>query len=732
MPPGRQPAKINFMILLSSLDFTLPLTNPVIIFSIMLFIILFAPILLNKIKVPHIIGLIVAGIIIGPYGLGLLNRDSSIVLFGTVGLLYIMFLAGLEIDLAEFKKNSRKIAVFGLTTFALPFIFGTIASYYVLHYSFLSSMMIASMFSTHTLVSYPIAGKYGVARSRAVALTVGGTMITDILALLILAAISGMTKEEASSVFWVKLGVSCIVFVAVIFFLFPLIIRWFFKRFEDSVSQYIFVLATVFLASFLAEAAGIEAIIGAFFSGLVLNRFVPHQSALMNRINFVGNAIFIPFFLIGVGMLVDVRVILKGWEALKVAGVITVVAIVTKYLAAWITQKVFRMSAAEGNMIFGLSTSHAAATLAIILVGYNIIIGETVTGEPIRLLNEDVLNGTILLILVSCGVSSFVVERASRKLATETEEAYEYGDDASYERILVSLVNMDMVIPMVDLGLMLRPHKSKESIYALQIVDDAHARESNALNKKIMDRAVTHGSATENVVTPIIRHDANIGNGIIYTIREQNITDVLIGLHQNADQKVFFGPTAENILKRIWKTIYIYKPLQPFNTLKRIVVAVPEKAETEPGFIHWYEKIMTLAKASAMPVVFYGNDIALREIQLLANQHHSQVQIQFSNFSHWDDFLIFSKELKPNDLFVIIAARKGTNSYHSYFNKLPHYLINYFKENSFILLFPEQLETGINMENIGQADGAFIETLTEKIGAIGNARKIFKKIFRDK
>ncbi|MBS1590373.1 MAG: cation:proton antiporter, partial [Bacteroidetes bacterium] len=405
------------MLLLNSLDFSLPLTNPVIIFSIVLFIILFAPIVLNKVKVPHIIGLIVAGIVIGPHGLNLLTRDSSIVLFGTVGLLYIMFLAGLEIDLAEFKKNSKKIIVFGLATFTLPFVFGTLLSHYFLGFSFLSSMLLASMFSTHTLVSYPIVGKYGVVRNMAVTLTVGGTMITDIFALIILAVIAGLTKEESSSVFWIQLGVSCIAFVGIIFFLFPPLIQWFFKKFEDSVSQYVFVLATVFLSAFLAEAAGLEAIIGAFFSGLVLNKFVPHQSALMNRINFVGNAIFIPFFLIGVGMLVDVQVITKGWNALKVASLIISVAIATKFLAAWLTQKLFGMSINQRNIIFGLSTSHAAATLAIILVGYNIIIGETATGEPIRLLNEDVLNGTILLILVSCAVGSFVVEKAASKIA---------------------------------------------------------------------------------------------------------------------------------------------------------------------------------------------------------------------------------------------------------------------------------------------------------------------------
>jgi Kef-type K+ transport systems, membrane components len=347
--------------LLSSLDLSLPLTNPVIIFALVLFIILFAPILFSKIKVPHIIGLIIAGVLVGPHGLNLLRRDTSIVLFGTVGLLYIMFLAGLEIDLAEFKKNKKKILVFGLITFLLPFIFGTLASYYILGYSLLSSMLLASMFSSHTLVAYPIASKYGVIRNRAVAMAVGGTMVTDTGALLILAAITGMAKEQVSSAFWVQLGLSAVIFVCIVLFLFPIIIRWFFKEFEDSVSQYIFVLGMVFLASFLAEAAGIEAIIGAFFSGLVLNRFVPHTSALMNRINFVGNAIFIPFFLISVGMLVDVKVLVKGWGALKVATVIIFTAVITKQLAAWITQKIFKLTPSEGKMLFGLSTSHAAA-----------------------------------------------------------------------------------------------------------------------------------------------------------------------------------------------------------------------------------------------------------------------------------------------------------------------------------------------------------------------------------
>jgi len=721
------------MVLLTSLDFSLPLTNPVIIFSIVLFIILFAPLLLNKIKVPHIIGLILSGVIIGPYGFNLLNRDSSIVLFGTVGLLYIMFLAGLEVDIAEFKRNKSKVLFFGIITFLLPMVFGTLAGYYVLGYGLLSSILLASMFATHTLVSYPIASKYGITQNKSVLLSVGGTMITDILALLILVAVVGMTKEETDSAFWIQLSFSIIIFTCIVFFLFPFIIRWFFKKFDDSVSQYIFVLAMVFLASFLAEAAGMEAIIGALFSGFVLNKFIPHQSALMNRINFVGNALFIPFFLISVGMLVDVSVLIKGWGALKVASVLIIVAIVTKYFAAWITRKTFGLTKDEGDMIFGLSTARAAATLAIVLVGYNLIIGETLNGEPIRLLNEDVLNGTILLILISCTVSSFVVEKAAGRIALTAENTKEeLNDNDNEEKILVSLLNTEMVVPMVDLALILKPKKRKDAVYALQVVDDAHAEDGNAKSKKILNKAVEHGAATENEITPITRHDANIANGIIYTIKEQNITDALIGLHHHADKKTFFGPTVEKILKRVWKTVYVYKPLQPFNTLQRTLVVVPENAEKEPGFIHWFEKLISLAKEAAMPLHFFAFKNTLTEIQVLQNNMTKKAEIQLHEFNDWHNFTLLGKQLKKNDLFIIISARKHSLSYNDHMKNLPVYLTDYVDKNSFIVLYPEQLETGINMENIEQADGTLIETLTERIGALTNAGKLFKKLFSER
>lgn len=718
------------MILLSDLNFSLPLSNPVIIFSLVLFIILFAPILFNKIKVPHIIGLILAGMIIGPYGLNLLLRDSSIVLFGTVGLLYIMFTAGLEIDLEEFRKNRAKSAVFGLFTFVIPIALGSVAVYYLLNFSWPTSLLVACMFASHTLLAYPIASKYGIARIRSVTLTIGGTIVTDILALLLLAGITGMTRGDITTAFWIQLAVSTIIFGCIVFFVFPLIARWFFKTYEEPVAQYIFVLATVFLGAFLAELAGLEHIIGAFLSGLALNRFIPHSSALMNRIEFVGNAFFIPFFLISVGMLIDFSVLFKGFGALQVAAVMTVMGILSKYLAAVLTQKTFRLSNLEQKMIFGLSTARVGATLAIVLVGYNIIVGETPTGEPVRLLDEDVLNGTIIMILVTCTISSFLVEKTSQQMALLEENISPNQSNVS-ERILICLAYPETVTELIDVGLMLKPKHSAIPVYALNVVsDDNRDGATGVTAKKMLEKAISHAAATDNSIVPLTRFDMNISNGIIYTLKEQNITDLLIGLHHEANPKNFLGPVAEQILKHTSETVFIYKAVQPFNTLKRMVVVITARAELEPGFGHWFTKIANMAKQAGLAIDFFSTKETLKELQDQQKIQKAEGKMQFHEFHHWDDFLIFSREVKKNDLLVIVSSRKGHVSYQSQLEKLPYYLSNYFTANSFVMLYPQQVDRGIKRDDVQYVDSTLAGTISEKVVSVGKAKGLWKRMFK--
>lgn len=716
------------MYTLSILDTTLPLANPVLKFLLILIIILITPLLLNRIKIPPLLGLIIAGAIIGPYGFYLIERDSSIILSGTAGLLYIMFLAGLEIDLGDFKKNSKKSAVFGLYTFLIPMILGTLAGIYLLGFGIHTSVLLASMFASHTLIAYPLVSKMGVAKNRAVNITVGGTMITDTLALLVLAVIVGMTEGDVTTEFWLRLSISILIFGLIVMLLFPIIGRWFFKKFHDSVSQYIFVLVMVFTGAVLAELAGIEAIIGAFLAGLALNRLIPHTSPLMNRIDFVGNAIFIPFFLLGVGMLIDYRAFIDGIETLEVAAVMTVTAISSKFIAAWLTQKTYKFTTDERHLIFGLSNAQAAATLAAVLVGYNIIIGETETGEPIRLLSESVLNGTILMILITCTVASFIAQKGAKNLSLAETSGQDSHDGESSERILIPVSNSETTDELVNLGLLVKSHHNVEGLYALNIINSDNATRDEAAVKrgsKLLNKAAVTASAADNFLHELLRFDINTENAISSVIKEQQITDLILGLHQKTDfSDSFLGKLTEGILEKCDTTTLIYKAVQPVATIKRHFVMVPPKAEKELGFPFWLVKLWNMARSTGAELVFYTTQETGKYIAGVNTKH--PITCNFVEFEEWQDFLILSREVKKDDNLIIVLSRKDKISYNRNMPHIPNYLNKYFKENSFILIYPMQGTPG--SKGLDLTNPSILEPI-EKLDEIG---KTIAAMFRKK
>ena len=721
------------MIFAAELNFSLPWSNPVLIFSSILFIILFAPILLNRIKIPQLIGLILAGAVIGPNGINLLERDSSVVLFGTVGFLYIMFLAGLEIDLADFKKNSSKSVIFGLYTFSIPMILGTLGGIYILDFSVMTSVLLASMFASHTLIAYPIISKMGVIKNKAVNITVGGTMITDTLALLVLAVIVGMSAGELTNDFWVRLSVSVVIFALIIVFIFPMLARWFFKRNDDNISQYIFVLALVFLGAFLAEAAGIEAIIGAFLAGLALNKLIPHTSPLMNRIEFVGNALFIPFFLIGVGMLIDFRVFYSDIETIIVATTMTVIATLSKFLAALITQKTFKFSSAQRDVIFGLSNAQAAATLAAILVGYNVIVGETETGEPIRLLGESILNGTILMILVTCTIASFVAQKGASKLALEeeSEDVNDNEDNETEEKILIPVNYPENIEELIHLGVTIKSQSSKNSLLALNIVpSDSEDEKKEKFARKLLEKATISAAATDNILTELIRYDSNVVNGITNVIKENKVSDIILGLHKNQEiSGSFLGKLTEGILGKSNVTALIYQSNQPLNTVNRYIIVIPPNAEKEMGFAFWLLRIWNIGRNTGAKLVFYATKDTLHFIQ----QVHKKFSIEaaFIEFSDWDDFLIISRDMKDNDALVVIMSRKNGASFDPVMNKLPKYLNKYFNKNNYILLYPMQFDFDENGYT-KYGGTSLLNPLLEGVNNLENFPDLVKKLFKKK
>jgi Kef-type K+ transport system membrane component KefB len=666
-----------------------PITDPTWIFFLVLMIILFAPILLGRLRIPHIIGMILAGVAIGKYCFNIVERDSRFELFGKVGTYYIMFLAALEMDLENLKKNWSKAFLFGILTFSIPFAVGMWVGIDYLGFSVPASMLLSCIFASHTLVAYPIVGRYGVSRDMAVSISVGGTMFALTVSLFILAGISGMYKGELNSGSWILFGLKCVGYCAAVVFVFPRFARWFFRTYEDNVMQYIFVLALVFLSAALSELAGLEGIFGAFLAGLVLNRLIPHVSPLMNRTEFVGNALFIPYFLIGVGMLINVGALFQGGDIIKVVVVMLVVATGTKWLAAWMTQKICRMNAVARQMMFGLSNAHAAGALAMVMVGTNIEVAE---GQ--FLMGEDMLNGVVIMILFSCIVSSITTEHSARKMALMEDGELEIAKKKEEERMLVAIANPETVEPLVNIALMMREPKSKQDLLGVSVeveYDEVKKQQKLTQRRKNLEDAVRIAAAADVPMKTRCRLSTNVVAGILHTISEANASELVLGLHRKHGLlDSFLGNFTQSILKGTYRQLMIVKCLIPVNVLRRIVVAVPPQAEYEAGFYKWVERLARIGMQLGCRVHFWGHPDTLPRIEGYINKYHKGVRTEFSELDDWDDLLLLTGQINYDHLLVIVSARKGTISYQPSFENLPEQIMKYFSNNSLMLIYPDQ------------------------------------------
>jgi len=672
---------------LVNFDIHFPIADPTWIFFLVLVIILFAPIVLERLRIPHIIGMILAGLVVGEHGFNILARDSSFELFGKVGLYYIMFLAGLEMNMEDFKSIRGKATVLGLLAFIFPLGIGIWTNQYLLGYGLMTSILLASMYASHTLIAYPIVIRYGINRQRAVSIAVGGTAVTDTLTLLVLAVIGGMYNESGDSdwfIVWLVLKV--LVLTLIIMYSFPRIGRWFFRRYTDSVVQYIFVLAMVFLGAGLMEFIGMEGILGAFLAGLVLNRLIPHVSPLMSHLEFVGNALFIPYFLIGVGMMINVKVLFGHLDSLKVAGVMIVVALLGKWIASWCTQKIYRMRALERELMFGLSNAQAAATLAAVLVGYNIILPD---GQ--RLLNEDVLNGTILLILVTCVVSSFITEYAAKRVAMDDAELHEEKAQEK-ERFLIPVANPETIDSLMELAMVVRDEKRTDNLVALSVVNDNNdSVKLEMRGKRSLERAAQIAASANVPLKTVSRFDLNITTGILHTAKENETNSIIIGLHYKASiVDSFFGNLTENLLKSTYQQVMIARFLIPVNTLRRIIVAVPPKSEFEHGFVKWITHLCRMSSQLGCRLHFFAHPQTLGYIKGYITKKHKDVLTEYQELEDWDDLLIITGQVNFDHLLVIVSSRRGSISYDSSFERLPMQISKYFNNNSIMLLYPDQ------------------------------------------
>lgn len=673
--------------------------NPVAIFLIVLGIILLAPLLLNKLKIPHIIGMIVAGVVVGPYGFNILADDSSFEIFGEVGLLYLMFLAGIEIDMYHLKLNLKRGLVFGALTFIIPMVMGAVASVYLLKIDWLTSILLASMYASHTLISYPVAARFGITKSPAVLIAIVGTIIAVIGALLVLGGainVHQVGSFESSAIAWLlcKLAMYC----AAVLYVYPRLTRLFFKTYSDNVTQYVFVLAMVLLSALVAKLIGLEAVLGAFFAGLVLNRYIPTSSTLMSRIEFVGNALFIPYFLIGVGMMINVRVI-GNVETLWVTAVMLVIALSSKWIAAWGAQKIYKMNGAERDVMFGLTTAHTAVALAVVTIGYNMVMP-----DGTRMMDETILNGTVLVILVTCAIAPIVTTRAAARIKlqmveNDIEQQKERKRHTSHTLIAVS--NPLTAGGLVELALLSRPEKRSErdTLYAINVRND-NTPSAKALARSVLDISVKAAAAAGSELSTIERYDLNTVTGVVNTVEERDITELFIGMHRKSTViDTFLGGKTEQLLKLTNKMVVISRCYIPPNTVTRIVVYVPPKAEFETGFTRWLHTLGNLARELGCRIIFCCNNDSRRVIAGVLRRDKFTIRSEYRQVEDRDDFLLLSSRVLDDDLFVVIGARPASVSFSNDMAELPGFMQKNFSRNNIIVIYPEQFGDEMPMES---------------------------------
>lgn len=701
--------------------FQTPFQSSVLVFAVILFIILLAPLLFRRVKIPGIIGLILAGVIVGPHGLNLLAKNSAIDLFSTIGLLYIMFLAGLELDLKGFATYKHKSIVFGFFTFTIPFAIGYPVCRYLLEFSFETSFLVSSMFATHTLVTYPIVSRLGISRSEAVGITVGGTMLTDTAVLIILAVISGSVSGEITADFWIKFSISVILFLLIVLYLIPKLATWFFRNFEgEKNSHFIFVLAMVFLAAFLSEIAGLEPIIGAFAAGIALNKLIPRTSALMNRLEFVGNSLFIPFFLISVGMLINLEVITKGPFALIIAATLTVVALIGKYLAAWITSTIFGYSSAYRNLIFGLSSSHAAATIAVIMVGFRL-----------GIVDENVLNGTIVLILVTCLVASFVTEHSAKRVLIMDKLIGPILPNRRDQKILVPIYNPNNMDRLLDIAMAIRNPKNRLPIVSLSVVaDDQEAQIKLIEAKQTLEKAIIHAAAVDQELEIITTISQNVPSGIKRVATEIFATEIIIGYalkHQFTD--LLFGNTIKYIVDNTNQAVWVCSVSPHLHQRKKIVVVCPRYADREYGFELWLSRVFRLADSLKVSCDFLSTPQTFRHVNDYMLLNNIVTPTKHIEFTDWNNFLGISPYIQPTDLVIITLPRQGGVSYKLIQESIPRLMSKNFENFNFILIYPNENEENPEMMFTDDFDKSFIE---ESLNQLSNKAKSLSDVFRKK
>ena len=690
-----------------------PITNPTLIFLVVLLVILAAPIVMGKLRIPHIIGMVLAGVMLGKYGFDILERDKSFEILGKVGLYYILFLASLEMDMEGLKKNMRRIGIFGMLTFLIPASMMYLVGIFILQYHHSTSLLLSCIMASNTLIAYPIVARYGLQRKPSVTLSVGGSMLSLLLSLVVLAALEAAQDKTVDILFWFLFLAKFIVYCTIVILIIPRLSRWFLRRYSDAVMQYIFVMSMMFMSAALSEAVGIDGIFGAFMAGLILNRYIPRLSALMNRIEFIGNALFIPYFLIGVGMLINVRLLFDGGNIIWIVLCFVFFGTFGKAVAAYVACIGFRMPLSSGHMTFGLTCAHAAGAIAMVMVGM-----ETEIAPGVSMVNDDILNGVVMMILFTCVISTIITEQSAQRIVLRDKDIVpDNGGRNDDEKFLIPVKYPEYANNLINLGILMRNTKLNRGLVALNVVyDDEHMRVNQEKGQRLLEQVTLYAAGSDVRMQTQVRIAANIANGIKHAFKEFRASEIIIGMHTHKEvSPKFWGEFHQSLFNGLSRQIIMARIMQPLNTVRRIQVCVPSRAQFEAGFYRWLERLSRLADNLECRINFHGRKDTLELIAEYAHNRHPNMRAEYTEMLHWNELPKLAGTIAKDHIFVVVTARKGTISYKNAMDRLPDELTRYYSGTSMMIIFPDQFGDAMDKMTFSQPQHTEEESAYETI-----------------
>ena len=649
-----------------------PLTDSIWICFVILSLVLFVPILCKRLRFPQIAGLILTGTIIGTGLLNILQITPEISFFSRIGLLFIMFFAGLGIDLEEMKRNKVWGIIFGILTFAIPWALCYLSCVWLLRLSASTSAILACLMGSHTLISYPIISRYGLGRRKSVTISVAGALVAILLALIVYAVMMSTHGNSDFNPYWFVMKIA--VYISAVIFIYPRIARDFFSRVTNSFSHFIFVMILLALSCGLAQLIGLDSIVGAFLAGIVLNRYIPKSSPLMNRLDFVGNTLFVPLFLLGTGLMIDLGGMTGNWLFLTAFAVLFIVGTFGKWLAALIVQKANGFTSNDRRVVFGLSASHAAGALAIAMGAY--------AGG---LMDNTTLSATVLIVLFSCILSNIITEKAADVLHQDNISDASGADS----RLMVMLTGSNTLQALMDTAITLYDKNSPELVGLYVTINGEHAPKYMQDGKGRLEEASRIAASAD---VPFIAHNRlgnNIIDSILHASNEFSADRMLMGLPLRHSIDL---PYLDNIISPLNDgfngQIALQRFVTPMNTIRRIVVLVPGPVLQDDAFEKCMESIYRITMAIGCATEFYGKDQPISAVRG-TGLNFSSGRVSYNEVSETADMHWVISGLQSDHLLIIVGPRESESHAGRSFRHLYERIHMPETDFSTMLLFPE-------------------------------------------